>query len=115
MTELGKEELIRILTEPKNAIVKQYQEMFKLEGVDLHFTKEALGEIAEEAVKRKTGARSEIDHGRSAVKTHVPYSGRPEYPQADLYGWLRDRKKTRLWSMANKKKWRAVNKRRNET
>lgn len=58
MTELGKEELIRILTEPKNAIVKQYQEMFKLEGVDLRFTKEALEEIAEEAIKRKTGARS---------------------------------------------------------
>ncbi|MFP3294132.1 MAG: ATP-dependent Clp protease ATP-binding subunit ClpX, partial [Hydrogenobaculum sp.] len=48
---------IRILTEPKNAIVKQYKELLRMEGIELEFTEGALREIAKEAIKRKTGAR----------------------------------------------------------
>ncbi len=54
---LNKDSLVRILTEPKNAIVKQYQRLFKLDRVDLAFTPEALDAAADEAMKRKTGAR----------------------------------------------------------
>jgi ATP-dependent Clp protease ATP-binding subunit ClpX len=49
--------LIRILTEPKNALVKQYQRMFEMEGIDLTFHEEAVKAIALKAVERKTGAR----------------------------------------------------------
>ena len=49
--------LIQILTEPKNALVKQYKKLFELDGVDLEFMEEALQAIAEEAILRNTGAR----------------------------------------------------------
>jgi ATP-dependent Clp protease ATP-binding subunit ClpX len=49
--------LKRILTEPKNAIVKQYQRLLSMDNIELEFTNEALEEIAREAIKRKTGAR----------------------------------------------------------
>ncbi|OGR38377.1 MAG: ATP-dependent protease ATP-binding subunit ClpX [Desulfobacula sp. RIFOXYB2_FULL_45_6] len=55
--ELNEKSLVKILTEPKNALVKQYQELFKIEGVDLQFTDEALVAMAKAAVKRKSGAR----------------------------------------------------------
>lgn len=55
--ELNEKSLVKILTEPKNALVKQYQELFKIEGVKLHFSDEALVAMAKEAVKRKSGAR----------------------------------------------------------
>ena len=51
------EDLIRILTEPRNALAKQYQKMFELDGVQLEFTDEALKAIAEKALERGTGAR----------------------------------------------------------
>ncbi|KKM08996.1 ATP-dependent protease [Clostridiales bacterium PH28_bin88] len=54
---LDEEALIRILTEPKNALVKQYQKLFELDGVNLEFKEEALGAVAKEAIKRNTGAR----------------------------------------------------------
>ena len=54
---LDEEALINILTKPKNAICKQYEYMFKLDNVNLKFTKGALGAIASTAIKRKTGAR----------------------------------------------------------
>lgn len=54
---LGKQDLIRILTEPKNAIVKQYQRLFAMDKVDLLFTPDALEAAADEALRRKTGAR----------------------------------------------------------
>jgi len=47
----------RILTEPKNAFIKQYQAMFALDGVELEFTEDAYSEIAKLAMERKTGAR----------------------------------------------------------
>lgn len=51
------EALVTILTEPKNALVKQYQRLFDIEGVKLTFTEDALKAIASRAIKRKTGAR----------------------------------------------------------
>jgi len=54
---LDEEALVQILTEPKNAIVKQYQKLFELDGVDLQFTPEAIHEIAKESYQRKIGAR----------------------------------------------------------
>ncbi len=54
---LDKEALMRILTEPRSAIAKQYQKLLELDGVDLIFDEEALEEIAETSLKRKTGAR----------------------------------------------------------
>ena len=54
---LDKEALLRILTEPRNAIVKQYQKMLELDGVELTFDKKALEAVAETSLKRKTGAR----------------------------------------------------------
>jgi len=55
--ELGEQELVRILSEPKNALVKQYQRMFSLEGIELELTPEALTGVAEQAIKHGTGAR----------------------------------------------------------
>ncbi|WP_126427976.1 ATP-dependent protease ATP-binding subunit ClpX [Brevibacillus marinus] len=54
---LDEESLVRILTEPKNALVKQYQKLLSLDGVELEFEPEALTAIAKEAIKRNTGAR----------------------------------------------------------
>ncbi|NLO89084.1 MAG: ATP-dependent Clp protease ATP-binding subunit ClpX [Clostridia bacterium] len=54
---LDEEALVRILTEPKNALVKQYQKLFELDGVELEFEREALITVAKEAIKRNTGAR----------------------------------------------------------
>lgn len=57
LQELDEEALIKILTEPKNALVKQYQALFHMEGVELMFEKAALKEVSAQAIKRKTGAR----------------------------------------------------------
>lgn len=57
LEELDEKSLVRILTEPKNALVKQYKELFAMDGVELEFDDEALEAIAKKAVKRNTGAR----------------------------------------------------------
>ncbi len=57
LDELGQDALKTILTTPKNALCKQYQKLFELEGVKLEFTNDALDEIAQKALDRKTGAR----------------------------------------------------------
>ena len=54
---LDKNALVRILTEPKNALVKQYQKLLAMDDVELVFTKDALSAIADKAIERKTGAR----------------------------------------------------------
>lgn len=54
---LDEDALVRILTEPKNALVKQYEKLLELDGVSLEFKNEALTSIAEEAIRRNTGAR----------------------------------------------------------
>ncbi len=57
LSDLNEEALVKVLTEPKNALVKQYVCMFDMEGVKLTFTPEALRAIAKKAIERKTGAR----------------------------------------------------------
>ncbi|HET7094340.1 MAG TPA: ATP-dependent Clp protease ATP-binding subunit ClpX, partial [Thermomicrobiales bacterium] len=57
LDQLTRPELMRILTEPKNAVVKQYEKFFKLDNVELHFTEDALEAAAKQAEERKTGAR----------------------------------------------------------
>ena len=57
LEELNEEALVRILTEPKNAITKQYKRLFEMEGVDIEFRENALYAVAQKAMNRKTGAR----------------------------------------------------------
>ncbi|MGH2575863.1 MAG: AAA family ATPase, partial [Ignavibacteria bacterium] len=58
LNSLSKEALLSILTEPKNAIVKQYKKLFRMEGVDLEFEEEALKEVVNKAITKGTGARA---------------------------------------------------------
>ncbi len=57
LNAIGEEDMVRILTEPKNALVKQYRKLFALDGVTLNFEEDALRAIARKAIERKTGAR----------------------------------------------------------
>jgi ATP-dependent Clp protease ATP-binding subunit ClpX len=57
LEELDEEALIKILTEPKNAITKQYQKMFEIEGCEIEFRTDSLSAVAKKAMERKTGAR----------------------------------------------------------
>src|SRR5437879_3000433 len=57
LDELDVNDLVRILKEPKNALTRQYQKLFEMEGVHLKFTDGALNAISREALKRKSGAR----------------------------------------------------------
>jgi ATP-dependent Clp protease ATP-binding subunit ClpX len=57
LDSLNKQSLIEILTKPKNAIIKQYQRFFEMEGVKLEFTEDGLEAVADLALKRGTGAR----------------------------------------------------------
>ncbi|MGH8007807.1 MAG: ATP-dependent Clp protease ATP-binding subunit ClpX, partial [Candidatus Binatia bacterium] len=66
LEELDEQSLVRILREPKNALVRQYQKLFDLENVHLRFTEGALVAIAREALKRKSGAR-----GLRAIMEHI--------------------------------------------
>ncbi|WP_028242593.1 ATP-dependent Clp protease ATP-binding subunit ClpX [Pseudobutyrivibrio ruminis] len=57
LKELTEDDMIRILREPKNSLTKQYEALFKMDGVKLHFDDDALREIAKKSIERKTGAR----------------------------------------------------------
>ena len=57
LEELSENDLVRILKEPKNALSKQYQHLFALENVQLHYTESAYRAIARKAIERKSGAR----------------------------------------------------------
>ncbi len=57
MTDLTEDDLVRVLTEPKNSLVRQYQKLLAMDGVDLSFEPDALRELAKTALARKTGAR----------------------------------------------------------
>ena len=57
LDELKEDDLVRILQEPKNALIKQFQKLFNMDNIELHFTDGAVRAIAKEAIKRKTGAR----------------------------------------------------------
>jgi len=75
LEELDEKALVQILTEPKNALVKQFQKLFKMEGVELEFRDEALLAIAKAAIKRKTGARglrSIIEHALLDIMFDLP-------------------------------------------
>ena len=57
MHDLNEDALIRILNQPKNALIKQFEKMFEMEGVSLRFTEGALKAIAQESIGRRSGAR----------------------------------------------------------
>jgi ATP-dependent Clp protease ATP-binding subunit ClpX len=76
--ELNEEQLVQILTEPRNALVKQYKRMFGFEDVRLTFTDEALTAIAAEAVKRGTGAR-----GLRSICEHILLDTMYDLPSND--------------------------------
>ena len=57
LDDLDEKSLIKILKEPKNSLIKQYQRLFEFENVDLDFKDEAISEIAKKAISKKTGAR----------------------------------------------------------
>ncbi|MBR1417791.1 MAG: ATP-dependent Clp protease ATP-binding subunit ClpX, partial [Synergistaceae bacterium] len=78
LEDLDKEAFLKILTEPKDAIVKQYQKILSLEGVKLEFTHEALDKIAEMAVSKKTGAR-----GLRAIMENLMLDVLYELPSVD--------------------------------
>ena len=75
LEELDVKALIRILTEPKNALTKQYEKLFAMEGVALEFRETALSAISKRALERKTGARglrSIIEHALLDVMFELP-------------------------------------------
>ena len=75
LEELDEEQLIRVLTEPKNAIVKQFTKLFKLEQIELEFNIDALQQIAKQAITKKTGARglrNVIEKKLIPVQFHLP-------------------------------------------
>ncbi len=73
LDSLNREDLVRILTEPKNAMTKQYQTLMKMDGVDLTFENEALEAIADRAIERNIGARG-LRSILEAVMTDVMYT-----------------------------------------
>jgi ATP-dependent Clp protease ATP-binding subunit ClpX len=78
--KIGQEEMVRILTEPKNAIFKQYKKLFAIDGADLTFEPEALEEVATLAIKRKTGAR-----GLRTIMEELMIDIMYELPELDGY------------------------------
>src|SRR5881394_3334279 len=76
LDDLTEDDLVTILTQPKNALVKQYQKLFEMERVKLTFTKEALRAIAHEAMRRKAGARglrAIMENSMLDIQYDVPY------------------------------------------
>ncbi len=78
LTELDEDALIRILTEPKNALTKQYERLFEMEDVELEFREDALREIAKKAIRRRTGAR-----GLRTIMEHILLDTMYEVPSLD--------------------------------
>lgn len=75
LEELNEDALIRILTEPKNALVKQYEKLFELEGVEIEIRQSALKAIADKAIERKSGARglrSIVEHTLIDLMYEIP-------------------------------------------
>ncbi|MCT1798334.1 ATP-dependent Clp protease ATP-binding subunit ClpX [Aerococcus viridans] len=75
LNKLTKDDLVHILTQPKNALVKQYQQLLKMDNVELTFTDEALDAIAQKALDRKTGARglrSIIEEAMLEIMFEIP-------------------------------------------
>ncbi len=78
LQELTEDELVHILTQPKNAMVKQYKKLLKMDGVELEFEDDALAALASMAIKRKTGAR-----GLRAIIEHLMLDVMYEIPMRD--------------------------------
>lgn len=78
LEELDEVALIKILTEPKNALIKQYQHLFEMEGAELEFRDESLGAIARKSMERKTGAR-----GLRTIVENVLLNTMYELPSSD--------------------------------
>ncbi len=72
MRELTEDQLVKVLTEPKNCLVKQYRKLLAMDGVDLSFEPEALRELAKDAIVRKTGARG-LRAAMERVMTDIMY------------------------------------------
>ncbi|MDR3363669.1 MAG: ATP-dependent Clp protease ATP-binding subunit ClpX [Clostridiales Family XIII bacterium] len=75
LQELDTDALVRIITEPKNSLLKQYKKLFKLDGVELDIEEEAIHRIAEKAILRKTGARglrSIFEHTMTDIMFEIP-------------------------------------------
>jgi hypothetical protein len=70
LQELDEAALIQILIEPKNALVKQYQKLFSMEGVELEIRPNALHAVARKAIKRKTGRARPALHPRGGTARH---------------------------------------------
>lgn len=81
LNPLDKDALVKILTEPKSALVKQYQKLFEMDGVELKFTDDALEAIAEKAIARNTGAR-----GLRSIMESVMMDMMYEIPSDDNVG-----------------------------
>ena len=81
LDSLTKEDMVRILVEPKNSIVKQYKKLFELDGVKLSFEREAIEAIAEQTVTRKTGAR-----GLRSIMEHMMMDTMYEVPSDSSIG-----------------------------
>ena len=85
LDELTEDDLVRVLTEPKNSLVKQYRKLFRLEGIDLAFEPDAVRELAKEAVARKTGARglrAILEELMTDLMFEVGASTKPDGPAA---------------------------------
>ncbi|MEU0543907.1 ATP-dependent Clp protease ATP-binding subunit ClpX [Nocardia sp. NPDC005978] len=78
VTQLDRAALVKIMSEPRNALVKQYEMLFKIDGVELQFTEDALAAIADQAMVRKTGAR-----GLRAIMEEVLQPAMFETPSRD--------------------------------
>ena len=95
LDDLDEEALMRILTEPKNALVKQYQRLFEMEDVQLTFADEAMRTIAKKAIERKTGAR-----GLRSIMEGILLDTMFELPEPPRRGGGRDL--LRRWSKARR-------------
>jgi ATP-dependent Clp protease ATP-binding subunit ClpX len=78
LAELDEDALVRILTEPKNAITKQYAKLFEMEGCELEFREDALRAVSRKAMERKTGAR-----GLRTILEHVLLDTMYELPSME--------------------------------
>jgi len=75
LEELSSEDLLQVMTKPKNALVRQYKVLFRAEGIELEFTPEALAAVAASAIKRGTGARglrALMEHMTTDLMYHAP-------------------------------------------
>ncbi len=98
LDELTEEDLVRILTEPKNSLIKQYTKLFELDGVSLEFTEDAIEEIAREAIRRKTGARglrAIMEEVMMDIMFEIPSMGRVKKVIVDI-DTVKDKKRPKI-------------------